>query len=415
MKRSFEKQVASFMIVTLVAMTSSSLICHASWDACPDPDLAGVWKEHDQQWFHISQTCGLEVVGEDEDSYNGVPDGGDHLDGEECYWTGEFILSTEGLVNTWVPRHYTLYGDSVTVCVDDDPDYPDGVNTDDGSVTSSSFKLYAWEVVVSATGSSTVDSSSETKVVSESGWDTTITSSSINCTLAKGSVTAQTTDTGTCFTTCDVADDGPTQFGAAQADGLWEFGKMPTGAATGTATGKCTVGASMSGSISAVTDDDDFDILGDTVSVGISASASGWGVRISTTITLTELCEAGAGIGFGFNSDILSSCFSDTYKIEITSGDSPNDDTVNYSHNPSGQTFTGSLTAKKNAQAMIDGKVEAKGYRKILELYGNPYACVHYNSSASISSTGSCTYTCSGVDAENLSTLNPNGVLLEVF
>lgn len=390
----------------VVVLCAASIAPGEDWDDCPAIVVEGVTQEPGQDWFHISQNCTLTIEGIDEDSESGVPDGGDHLYNATTIWEGEFLDSKQGLENRWEPDNWTE-GDEISVTVDDDPNTPDGTNTDDSSVDGPTFTLKAWEFAVTLSVQCTADpNQSSTVVVTETGYGTNVeTSASIECTLAKGPVTAQTTKTGTCWTACDTADAPATQFGAAQANATWSIDTMPTeGVEAYNAVYRADVDANMSGSLIAETSDYDPD-SGSNVDVGVliqAAGVPGWAVEIITSIVnWKEECESAAGIGFGFNSDVLESCLGSVYEIEIASGANPNDDTRPFSHNPAAQQLTGTVaTGPAKAQAKIDGKVEARGYRTEVLIEGEPIGCMHWHSEASIESTGSCTYECSNVRAD---------------
>lgn len=375
------------------------------WDKCPAIVVDGVTQDPGQDWINVSQTYFLSIEGIDEDSESGVPDGGDHLYSATTIWDGEWLDSEYGLENTWIPQHWTE-GKEISVTVDDNPTTPDGTNTDDSSVDGPTFTLKAWEFKITMTVTCTADpNQSASKVITQTGYGTSVeTSASTECTLAKGPVQAKTWNTGCCVEpTCDTADDGPIQFVAAQADAKWKIATLPAqNVETYSATVKADVDASMSGSLMAETEDTDWDGNANVV-VEVLAKAAGapsWAVDVVTNLKDWDSeAESAAGIGFGFNSDVLGSCLDNVYKIEIGSSHEPNDKTKTFSHDPDSAHLMGDVSDEKYAQAKIDGKVEARGYQYICPLL---HICTHEHSEASIESTGSCTFECSNVTAENL-------------
>lgn len=378
----------------------SVVVHYCSWSSAPEINILGIKKAHDQEWFHISQSCDLTIEAIDEDSHCGnLPDGGNHIKEEECMWFGYNLSRYNGISVKWEPDSWTT-GNTIYVVVDDDPCSPGGLCSDDSAKQTPSVTMKAWEVQVHFTAQSTANTTTETKVLSESGYGDTVEFAYVECSLAKGPVTAATTKTGS-GSDMVVHNDGPHQFGAAEANATWSMGIVPQGAITYSASGKCKVSATMSGVLTTQTEDDDWDILpSDYVNVSIGSSLGGIGVDIGTEINIAENCESCAGIGFGFASDVLSDCLDDVYKIEDNSSKS-NPSPVSYSHSDT-QWFRGAFGFSKGAQAKIDGKVEAKGYVEVTLI---PDHLPYYNdktSSASISSTGSCTYKCSDLGAEIL-------------
>jgi hypothetical protein len=160
----------------------------------------------------------------------------------------------------------------------------------------------------------------------------------------------------------------------------------------------------MSGTLTAQTNDDDFDPLGGgsmSVSVSVQPPGSPLGVSVTYTPNPAEECESVAGIGFGFASDVLPCCGGNNeYTVAKASGDYTNDGSVSFEW-PCWEAMSGDVKqgVTKAGQIKIEGYVKALGY----SIYDYRAGVWHYfNSSASVSCSGSYAFGVSGARADNL-------------
>lgn len=379
--------------ITVGMLVFQSAAWGATWDKYPPIEVFYLLKQYDQLWFHISQSCDLTISAYDADSYNDVQYG-PYLNGYYCEWFGSDCLEYQyGLSNTWEPTHFTTSAHSVYCRVEDDPVAPDGSNTNDDYVDSPSASLSAWEVK----GTMSIGSSSV--VMTESGWGPGVDGTSVYLFdtdgLDSGSIEADTSPYAN--------DDGPYDF-TVQVNATWELDPVPGSAETYTATGSASVGASMSGDLYVETDDDDLDPFGGgSMSVGVSIAIPPlFGVSVSFSPDFNgEACESVAGAGFGFDSDVLADCGdNDYYTVAVASGDSTNDDTMGFSHYPSG-SISGSMSngVTKEAEIQIEGYVDAVGD----QWYNGVSECWEYdNSNAYAFSAGSYSFSMTCASADNL-------------
>jgi hypothetical protein len=171
-----------------------------------------------------------------------------------------------------------------------------------------------------------------------------------------------------------------------------QLNSLPDNAETFGATGRADVSASMSGTLSASTDDDDLDPFG--------GGSMSYEFDKGFIPNINEGCESVAGIRFLFYSNVLDSC-GDMYRVAKASGDRTNDGSVNFHHQDPDDAFGGHLHGgvKRWARIRIDGYVKAGGYKVYIPEMGQ---WVYYNSKASISSSGSYTFAMTNVSASNL-------------
>ncbi|MCP4613245.1 MAG: hypothetical protein GY845_31525 [Planctomycetes bacterium] len=358
------------------------------WSWAPAIEVNYLWKQYDQEWFHISQSCNLSISAEDYDSYNDVQQPHNWISYALSEWSGDFVSSQYGQTNSWSATHFTTSPDDVYVMIRDDPDCPDGYNTDDSSKVSPIAYFNAWEVVAAQT----VDGSSES--ISESGYGNygTSTTMSDNQGLDAGPVTVDTSPEGT--------DDGPDSL-EVQVDVTWEVDKMPTNATSYAATASVDVDSAITGTIEAATEDEDDD-SGITGSIGISVSFPGtpFGVGISFSPDIDDTCESLASIGLGFDSDELDSIGgNEEYTVSEASSETDNDGSKNFALGPDG-TVSGLVTSKitKGGQIYIKGYVDSVG----LEIWHPEFGYDYWNSNASIESDGGWCFQMNNPSAGNL-------------
>jgi|GEM_PF-1548633 len=316
------------------------------WEAGPGIKVKGVWKAHNQDWFHISQSCNLTIDALDEDKIreDGL-DGGNHVLPGRCLWYGDNLSRYSGLAVTWQPQRWTE-GNRIYALVDDDSELPGGSATDDKAVRTPLVILRAWEAMVTMTGQSLAAVTSEAKVVTETEWAPSVQSASVECSITKGPATIRAAKSGKHETL--VIDDDKRGLGRFQANGTWQLSYIPRNAQTWSAIGRCRV------------------------SVSVSA----------------ELTPPDSGLGLAFASNILDSC-EDIRSTRDNSGSGGSKDRSAKCSYSDAEWFAGAFGSERNAVARVYESTKARDGTK-------------GNSSASTTVTGSCTFGCSDVSAENL-------------
>lgn len=372
-----------FWFCIIVGMLMFQCVAWGGWSWAPAIEVNYLWKEYDQLYFHISQSCGLAISAEDYDSYNDVPQPHNWISYALSYWWGDFVTSRYGRTNSWQCTHSLDYQDEVFVMIRDDPDCPNGSSTDDSSVISPSAYFQAWEVA------GTLEVDGATKTIHESDY-LYPSSDSLSGNLNGGAVTADTSPNG--------IDDGPRGL-TVQVDASFDIHKRPSGAFTDEAVGSADVSTSMSGTINGSTDDDDMDIYGGSMSVGVTVPGTSVGISLTPDFN-GENCEAVAGIGFGFASNVLGSAgANDAYTVAKSSGDLVNDGSCNFSHSNS-DSFAGHLggETERAGQILIKGYVEALGQTVFVPEAG----WITQNSDSSVSSSGSYSFSMGSLSASTL-------------
>ena len=348
------------------------------WSSAPPIKIFYLCQEYDQDWFHISQSCRLWIEAEDRDSINDTLQPDNRIKPDQCSWYGNNLSDRVGLETTWEPTHITRRANVVYAMVNDNPDYSGGANTDDNSVLTPSTSLNAWEVA----GTLSVEGMSKT--ITESGNDYP-TSDSLSGNLNGGPRTADTSP---------YANDTDPYNMTVQVDATFNLHKRPSNVETFAATGAANVSGSMSGTLNASTDDDDFDPFG--------GGSMSFDVNKGFTADIHEGCESVACIKFGFYSNALTSHSGHPeHRVGKASGDYTNDGSTGFSHQSS-RAIGGLLSSNgvtKRAQIQINGYVKAGGYKVYVPEMGQ---WVYFNSKASISSSGSYTFTLTNASASNL-------------
>ncbi len=408
-------KIAVAFLLAVIVMDSASLAV-TPWNSDPVIDFDGITKAHDQEWFHITQSCTLTIEAFDEDTHCVTgPDGGDHINPNECEWSGPNISTTTGLTTTWQAPSWTT-GDDISSIIDDDPVVPgdpNSVDKDDAAVDGPIVTMKAWEVCAVMSVSSTVSGTSDSNNITETGvgstYSTTSTlSGSLACSLTKNAVAPATAAPYTTEYT-HLVKEGIN----AKVDAEWVLTTAPSSAVPyGNPSGKCKVETENSGTLDITTDDEDDDLFGGgSVSVDWLWAVPGVSATYEVDIDLGgEDCEAGGGIGYYFGSDILEDCDKAIHQLAKSSGDWTNDDSASFSHDKGPQEFSGPLdtSPSREAHSAVEGAAEAKAVH-----YGPDAIQGHrtQDSSATITSTGTCSYICSDVSASNLS-LNSSSVLI---
>jgi len=363
------------------------------WSVGPGISGACIKKEHNQLWIHYEDSCTLKAKGHDYDDCGGETQAEDYIKLELTTWSGSNLSDISGSAVTWNPSgpSSSADGDSITATIKDDPDNPDGANTDDPDVTTNSVRLIAYEAVaILDYNSSDGTSGSGSVTVTESG---TI-SETVTLSLAHSPVTASPAlrpgEHGV-FSDTDYFDVNP----FAQAK--WTLRTNPNGANLGgTGVLRATVGASVSGTMSCSVSDDDFDLSGCPVSISVSAGYGPISVSITPNLDLSgQDCEAQAALAFGFASAVFGTREGSLApRLTKSSGDGAGEFSQPFSYNPPTTIFSGIEGSYTEALAKIGGKVEAKG--KSYEFYGGPgvgFVEARDDSSATMWINGSATYT----------------------
>jgi hypothetical protein len=356
-------------------------ICYGQWSADPSIQVSYLYKQYDQDCFHISQTCRLQISAIDRDTYCGGLYEGNYVNGDNCKWyAGGNSLQLTGISLLIYFTHFMTNQVGVYAYVNDDKTSPGGSLTDDAddSVYTPTANFQAWELkcTMSISGGTSY-------VVTESGYGTGVdgTEASDAGSISHDPVTANTSP--------NANDDGPYTL-TVQKDITWKFEAVPDGAITSTAVGYGCLAAATCGSIYAETDDEDLDPLGGgTIGVNVSAGPPPAKVGISITPGGSwELCESRAAIAFGIASNILDSVSGFAAPIVAKcSGNYTNDGSASYNYtsskSTSGPLSNGGFT--NYAQILIQGYVDADGY---LYFLGEPPISFPLNSSASVYSLG---------------------------
>ena len=363
--------------------------CVSKWTASPAISGASIEKNPSGLiWFHINDECILTAKGHDYDSCRGVQQPEDNIRLDLTEWSSRHLLEHTGESVIWKSSEPTE-GDTITATIKDDPDSPDGTNTDDSDVVTAAITLKAYE----AKGVLTVnrsDGTSDTVVVTETGTPSGSFGGNLN-----DSESVESELSGD----CEDDDDYDYKFfepSEPYVRAQWTLATNPSGANIGTNVIRIHTTASVSGTLSCSVSDGDWDLGGCPVSISVSGGFGPLSVTISPDLdTSSDSCEAQAAIAFGFNSDIHGSRLGgNAPKLEQSSGDGCGDFDLPFSYNPNGQYYSGIEGQSIEAAARAGGKIECRG-TQWFTFNGLLCHVNQNNSNASMSSAGSVTYTIS--------------------
>ena len=363
--------------------------CESQWSAGDGIIGAAIKKSHYQEWVHYKSSVTLVAKGHDYDDCRGEPNETNFIALEVTEWTGNNLSDDIGASVTWAPSGPSGAGDLIGATIKDNPDAPDGENTDDDDVPVGSVRLIAYEgmgtlIVNDHTGRAEVRDIFESH---EHSPDFRL--------WAYGDLTqganAETNAEAALF-----FDESLFEPSEPYAAANWSLRTNPNGADLGpTGHIQVTTGVEISGELYCYVHDDDLDISGLDVSIGVTAGCGP--VFVSITYDLStegDDCEAQAAVAFGFASDLHGDRSGGSAPQRArSSGDGNGSFDLPFEYNPVDQTFIGNEGSSVAALAKIGGKVEAKGYRIWVPPYDYvPGYWIYYDAEASIGADGLAYY-----------------------
>ncbi|MBN1817792.1 MAG: hypothetical protein JW828_10555 [Sedimentisphaerales bacterium] len=343
------------------------------WDIGPAISGACIKKEHNQIWFHYTQTCTLVAKGHDYDECNDEVQPDDYIDLSLTVWHGGSVDGATGASVLWAPEgpSSSVQGDIITATVKDNPNGPDTenpANTDDEDVDTNSAQLIAYEcaaamIGTSGTGPDYALTISETGTVFES----------MNLWLQSVEVaTAQSAVCADCVPSV-LYDDDEAEFSIDPfAYAKWILRTNPNGANLGdTGLLKVTIGVEIDGWLQCeLQEDEGGGTSGGPFNIGVSLGYGPIRVAFSPVLSIPTTgakCESQAVLAYGFNSNLLGTRAGEyATRLEHTSSENgwtsaPKDHYVEFSYYPGEADFIGVEPQETEAIAAIGGKTSAQG------------------------------------------------------
>jgi len=372
----------------------SDVVTIEGWEATPGISGAAIKREHDQDWFHITQSCMLRAKGHDYDSLCGVQQGTDYIWLDGTTWSGDvtFLSSTSGEEVTWEPTAPTnVSGHTIQATIKDDFILPDSSHTDDTiDVTTAAVTLKAYEAAADLVVNWANSTGSGNSTVTVHETDTPPSDS-----ISKNMDDSESVSMDASTLANNTTGSNSSLFLAQEpfVRGEWTLKTEPSSAEVYT-DGKVKVNmdAAVSGTLNCSVSDDDWDLSGCPVSVSVSATAGPISVSITPLLnTSGDTCEAQAAVSWGFSSDLLGTregAYSE--ELEKSSGDGNGTFEQTFYYYPYDQDFVGDKGNSKAAVAKVGGKIKAKGWHvAVWEPDFGIWIHDYYDSSASMSCTDS--------------------------